>query len=36
MHWAVESDLISQVLGGGVPTDFDAQDRADLARIRAG
>jgi hypothetical protein len=36
MYWAVESDLIGQVLGGGVPTDFDAQDRADLARIRAG
>jgi hypothetical protein len=35
MFWAVESDLIGQVLGGGVPTDFDAQDRADLARIRA-
>jgi hypothetical protein len=36
MYWAVESDLIGQVLGGGVPTDYDAQDRADLARIRAG
>jgi hypothetical protein len=36
MYWAVESDLVGQVLGGGVPTDLDAQDRADLARIRAG
>jgi hypothetical protein len=36
MYWAVESDLVTQVLGGGVPTDFDAEDRADLARIRAG
>ena len=36
MYWAVESDLIGQVLGGGIPTDFDAQDRADLARIRSG
>jgi hypothetical protein len=36
MYWAVESDLIGEVLGGGIPTDFDAQDRADLGRIRAG
>ncbi len=36
MYWAVESDLVGEVLGGGIPTDFDAQDRADLARIRAG
>jgi hypothetical protein len=36
MYWAVESDLVGQVLGGGIPTDFDAQDRADLARIRGG
>jgi hypothetical protein len=36
MHWAVESDVVTQVLGGGVPTEFDAADRADLARIRAG
>jgi len=36
MYWAVESDLIGQVLGGGVPTELDAQDRADLANIRAG
>jgi hypothetical protein len=36
MYWAVESDVVTQVLGGGVPTDLDAADRADLARIRAG
>jgi hypothetical protein len=36
MYWAVESDVISQLLDGGIPNDFDAQDRADLARIRAG
>ena len=36
MYWAVESDLVGQVLGGGIPTELDAQDRADLARIRSG
>jgi hypothetical protein len=36
MYWAVESDLVGQVLGAGIPTDFDAQDRADLSRIRSG
>jgi hypothetical protein len=36
MYWAVESDLVGQVLGGGIPTEYDEQDRADLARIRAG
>jgi hypothetical protein len=36
MYWAVESDLIGQLLDGGIPNDFDAQDRADLARIRQG
>jgi hypothetical protein len=34
MYWAVESDLIGSLLGGGPPTDFDAADRADLAEIR--
>lgn len=34
MFWAVESDLISQVLGGSPPNEFDADDRADLATIR--
>ena len=36
MYWAVESDVIGQLLDGGIPTDLDAQDRADLAAIRAG
>jgi len=35
MYWAVESTLVGQLLGGGPPTDFDAADRADLARIRS-
>jgi hypothetical protein len=36
MYWAVESDLVSQVLGGPPPVDFDSADRADLAAIRNG
>jgi hypothetical protein len=36
MYWAVESDLVSQVLGGPPPVDFDDADRADLATIRNG
>ena len=36
MYWAVESDLVGQVLGADPPTDFDADDRADLAAIRDG
>lgn len=36
MYWAVESDLISQLFDGGIPRDFDADDRAELAQIRAG
>jgi hypothetical protein len=36
MYWAVESDLVSQVLGGPPPVDFDDADRADLATIRRG
>jgi len=36
MFWAVESDLVGQVLGGPPPVDFDAEDRADLARIHNG
>jgi hypothetical protein len=36
MYWAVESDLVAQLLGGGPPNEFDDADRADLARIRAG
>jgi len=36
MYWAVESDVIGQLLDGGIPNELDAQDRADLARIRGG
>jgi len=36
MYWAVESDLVGQLLEGGPPREFDDADRADLARIRAG
>lgn len=36
MYWAIESDLVGQVLSGPPPVDFDAADRADLAAIRNG
>jgi hypothetical protein len=36
MYWAVESSLVGQLLGGGPPQDFDADDLADLATIRQG
>lgn len=36
MYWQIESDLITQLLDGGIPRDFDADDRAELAQIRAG
>lgn len=36
MYWAVESNLIGQILGGDPPRDFDAEDLADLATIRGG
>lgn len=36
MYWAVESDLISQVLTGQPPVDFDGADLADLSRIHGG
>jgi hypothetical protein len=35
MFWAVESSLITDVLTGGPPTNFDDDDRADLAAIRS-
>ncbi|MFZ6004743.1 MAG: hypothetical protein ACOYXM_12530 [Actinomycetota bacterium] len=35
MYWQVESDLITQLLDGGIPREFDADDRAELAQIRA-
>ena len=36
MYWQVDSGLVTQLLDGGIPTDFDADDRAELAQIRAG
>jgi hypothetical protein len=36
MYWAVESSLVTDLLTGGPPRDFDAADKADLATIRGG
>jgi hypothetical protein len=36
MYWQVESGAITQLLGGGIPTELDAADRAELTAIRAG
>jgi hypothetical protein len=36
MYWAVESSVVGQLLGADPPRGFDAEDRADLATIRAG
>jgi hypothetical protein len=36
MFWAVETDLVGQVLGGPPPDRFDADDAADLAALRDG
>jgi hypothetical protein len=36
MYWQVESSLVTQLLDGGIPRDFDDDDRAELAQIRAG
>lgn len=36
MYWAVESTLVGQALNGPPPTEFDSQDRQDLASIRSG
>lgn len=36
MYWAIESGLVSSVLSGPPPRDFDAADRADVAAIRSG
>lgn len=36
MYWAIESDVVSQVIDGSLPVDFDDADRADLATIRNG
>jgi hypothetical protein len=36
MYWAIDSDLVTQILDGPPPTDFDQEDRADLATLRSG
>jgi hypothetical protein len=36
MYWAVESSLVTDLLTGGPPREFDADDKADLATIRRG
>jgi hypothetical protein len=37
MYWAIENaDAISQVFGGSIPTDYDADDRADLRDLKSG
>jgi hypothetical protein len=36
MYWAVESSVVGDLLTGGPPQDFDADDLADLRRIAAG
>ena len=36
MYWAVESNLVSQLLQGGPPSNFDSADLADLQTIRNG
>src|SRR5439155_23683339 len=33
MYWAVESDIVTQVIDGPPPRDFDADDLRDLATI---
>jgi len=35
MYWAVESNLVAQLLGGGPPKDFDNADLGDLQTIRS-
>lgn len=34
MYWAVESNLVADILLGGPPTNFDSADLADLETIR--
>jgi hypothetical protein len=36
MYWAVETDLVGQVLDGPPPVAFDAADQNDLSRIHGG
>ena len=35
MYWAVESDLVADLLQGGPPREFDSDDLADLDTIRS-
>jgi hypothetical protein len=35
MYWAVESNLVADLLQGGPPKDFDSADLADLQTIRS-
>jgi hypothetical protein len=36
MFWAIETDLVGQILNGPPPRTFDRDDRDDLAALRAG
>src|SRR4051812_39825997 len=36
MYWAVDTDLVSQIVQGGPSTNFDDADRQDLTTIRNG
>ena len=36
MFWAIDTDLVAQVLQGPPPRSFDADDRRDLAALRGG
>jgi hypothetical protein len=36
MFWQVENNFIANLLGTGIPNDFDADDRADLDDLKAG
>jgi hypothetical protein len=36
MHWSIETIGINQFLTGDIPTDFDVDDRADLAGLADG
>ena len=36
MYWAIDTGLVTQVLAGPPPSEFDADDRADLAALREG
>jgi hypothetical protein len=36
MFWAIDTDLVGQILGGPPPRSFDADDQRDLADLRNG